>query len=167
MHFLAEKMSVYKKIFSLSFCALLLVGCGATTDAVKDVFTVMTNANISVVSSDNVNPDLNGRPSPILFRLYELKSNSAFVNADFFALYDAGTGELATDYVSHKDWLLQPGESIEISNKLSDQTRYLGVMAAYRDINNAVWRHVIEVTPDVDLNLQILLTNNQLKLATK
>jgi type VI secretion system protein VasD len=69
--------------------------------------------------------------------------------------------------VSHKDWLLQPGESIEISNKLSDQTRYLGVMAAYRDINNAVWRHVIEVTPDVDLNLQILLTNNQLKLATK
>lgn len=166
MLFSAEKMSVYKKICSLSFCAVFLVSCGATS-AMKDVFTVMTNASISVTSSDNVNPDLNGRPSPILFRLYELKSNSAFLNADFFALYDSGTGELATDYVSHKDWLLQPGETVEISNRLSDQTRYLGVMAAYRDINNAVWRNVIEVTPDEDLNLTILLTNNELKLATK
>ncbi|MGJ8680366.1 type VI secretion system lipoprotein TssJ [Paraglaciecola sp.] len=167
MHLLTQKISKYWKSFSLGFFAILLVSCGATTSAVKDVFTVITNAEFSVITSDNVNPDLNGRPSPILFRVYELKSNSAFVNADFFALYDTGAGELAADYVSHKDWLLQPGETLKTDNQLSEQTRYLGVMAAYRDINNSVWRRVIEITPDEDLKLNITLSNNELKITTK
>jgi type VI secretion system VasD/TssJ family lipoprotein len=44
--------------------------------------------NLKLTGSDQLNPDLNGRPSPIVVRLFELKHPVTFENADFFSLYE-------------------------------------------------------------------------------
>jgi type VI secretion system VasD/TssJ family lipoprotein len=52
--------------------------------------------NLKLTASDQLNPDLNGRPSPIVVRLFELKHPVTFENADFFSLYERAKESLAT-----------------------------------------------------------------------
>jgi len=42
----------------------------------------------SIKAAPTTNTDPRGRPSPIVVRVYELKSISAFNNADFFSRFD-------------------------------------------------------------------------------
>ncbi|MDN4502245.1 type VI secretion system lipoprotein TssJ [Alteromonadaceae bacterium BrNp21-10] len=158
-----HKLMTALKLLVLSLATTLLLGCGAT-NAVKDVFTVMTRGDITVVAANNVNPDINGRPSPIMIRVFELKSTAAFNNADFFALYDRGSAELGSDYVSHDDMDIKPGQTKQMSRDFSLETRYFGVIAAYRDINNATWKRVVTITPDSDSEITISLNSNDLKV---
>ncbi|MGB7990462.1 MAG: type VI secretion system lipoprotein TssJ, partial [Candidatus Methylophosphatis roskildensis] len=39
----------------------------------------------TIDAAATVNPDANGRPSPIVMRMFELRSIAAFNNADFFS----------------------------------------------------------------------------------
>lgn len=151
------------RLFAIGFMAIVLGGCGAT-EMVQDVFTTITKADLTIKAAQNLNPDIDGRPSPILLRFFELKSTAAFNNADFFTLYDQSVGELGADYVAHFDVEMKPGESIEMPREFLADTRYLGVMAAYRDINNSVWRRIIDIEVDSNSELLITLNSNDLKI---
>ena len=154
------------RLFAIVFAAFMLAGCGAT-GMVQDVFTTITKADLSIQAAQNVNPDINGRASPILLRFFELKSTAAFNNADFFTLYDQSVGELGADYVAHFDVEMKPGESIEIQREFMLDTRYLGVIAAYRDINNSVWRRVVDIEVDSNSDLLITLSSNEIKIVSQ
>ena len=117
------------------------------------MFTVLTACSISprallfptkissqILASFDINPDANGRPSPLVVRIYELKSNNTFDNADFFKLYDEEEATLGGDLLTRKEFELSPGEGREIIYKAHDQARYFGVVAAYRNIDQARWR---------------------------
>lgn len=69
---------------TLAMLASLLVlgGCSALSP-----YSKLTKLDLELHGSDRLNPDLNGRPSPIVLRLLELKHPVAFENGDFFALY--------------------------------------------------------------------------------
>lgn len=56
-------------------------------------------------------PNGNGRPSPIVVRLFELKHPVTFENADFFSLYERAKETLAPDLVASEEIELRPGES--------------------------------------------------------
>ena len=151
------------RLFAIGFAALVLGGCGAT-GIVKDVFSTITKADLTIQAAQNVNPDINGRPSPILLRFFELKSTAAFNNADFFTLYDQSVGELGPDYVGHFDVEMKPGDTVEMPREFLADTRFLGVMAAYRDINNSVWRRIVDIEVDSNSDLLITLDSNEIKI---
>jgi type VI secretion system protein VasD len=155
--------TIFPRLLIISFFTLMLSGCGATS-MVEDVFSTITKADLIIEAAPNVNPDIDGRPSPVLLRFFELKSTSAFNNADFFSLYDQGVGELGADYVGHFDVEMKPGESKEIPKEFLPDTRYLGVIAAYRDINNAVWRRIIDIEVDSNSDLLITLNSNEISI---
>jgi type VI secretion system protein VasD len=161
-----NKIGVLKLNITVILLMLLLNSCG-TGDMVKDVFTTITKADITIIASANLNPDIDSRPSPITIRIYELKSSSAFNNADFFALYDRDVSELGADYVARDDVEISPGETKQIARELSLDTRYLGIIAAYRDINNSVWRRVIEIEPDSNSMIAIKLNNNNMTMTVE
>lgn len=95
-----------------------------------------------------INPSVNKRPSPLVLRVYELKSATAFNSADFVALYQRDQAELAADLVSREEIVLQPGESRAIAAKtLAPEVRFIAVMGAFRDIEHARWRSVAAVLP--------------------
>ena len=110
------------------------------------MFTVLTACSFptkidtQVLVSFDTNPDANGRPSPLVIRIYELKSINIFNNSDFYNLYYDKEDTLGGDLLSRKEFELSPGGGREIFHKASDQTRYLGVIAAYRNIDQARWR---------------------------
>ncbi|MBB4866930.1 type VI secretion system protein VasD [Pseudomonas nitritireducens] len=114
-------------------------------------YSKITKLELSLSASDQLNPDLDGRPSPIVVRLIELKSPVAFENADFFSLYDRSREALAPDLVASEEIEMRPGETRELKLTVNDGSRYVGVLAAYRDLPETRWRYVVTLAP-VQLN---------------
>jgi len=104
-----------------------------------------TKIEADIAAAEDLNPDHRGRASPLVVRIYQLKSDLAFNNASFFALYDNDEAELGADLVGKEEIELRPGEDMVYSRKLEDDTRFVGVLAGYRDIDNASWRAVTEI----------------------
>jgi type VI secretion system protein VasD len=95
-----------------------------------------------MVASEQVNPDAAGRSSPIVVRLFQLRTDGAFAAAEFFDLYEKEKQVLGESLVSREEYVLAPGETRELEIPVNAQTSYLGVLAAYRDIRSAQWRAV-------------------------
>ena len=99
-----------------------------------------TVLKVDVVAATNANPDSHGRASPVVVRLLELKSLAAFQNADFFALFERDKETLSSDLVAKDEIVLHPGDRREFKRELNADTRFIAVVAAYRDIERSRWR---------------------------
>lgn len=97
-------------------------------------------AKARLVASEQVNPDESGRASPIVVRLFQLRADGEFAAAEFFDLYGKEKEILGESFVSREEYVLTPGQTRDLEIPLNAQTRYLGVIAAYRDIRAAQWR---------------------------
>lgn len=105
---------------------------------------VKVKSDISAV--EGLNPDHQGRPSPVKIIVFQLASADAFANADFFSLFDPESGVLGGDELARTELLLQPGETRRWEPEFSDETLFVGVIAAFRDIENAQWRASVALT---------------------
>jgi len=117
---------------------LSLTGCAALSP-----YSDMTKLDLTLNGSDQLNPDLHGRPSPIVLRLIELKHPVSFETADFFSLYQRPKEALSPDMVVLEELELRPGEQREMKLSVQPGSRYVGVLAAYRDLPESNWRVVI------------------------
>lgn len=113
-----------------------LAGCAA-----KPAKPVATKAVLS--ASEDVNPDSTGRPSPIVVRIYQLRGDTEFNNADFFALYEKDKEILGASLIAREEKTLFPGQQIETDMPLSPEARFVGAVAAYRDLGSSRWRAMI------------------------
>ena len=102
----------------------------------------------TIEASPQVNPSASRRPSPILVRIYELKSVASFNAADFMSLYQRDQASLAADMLAKEEFTLAPGETKSFAKTLAPDTRFLGVVGAYRDLEHARWRSVVPITPN-------------------
>jgi type VI secretion system protein VasD len=115
----------------------------------------------------NVNPDARKRPSPVTVRVYTLKARAAFDNADFFALYEKDKETLGADLVDKDEFQLKPGENRSLDKLLAPEVAYLGVFAAFRDLERAQWRTVVTVVPRTVNVLQIVLEQSNVTIMKK
>lgn len=118
----------------------LLVGCSSTPRPVMPSLL-----EVRVVASPDANADARGRGTPILVRIYELRSPDVFERADFFALNDKDQAVLSDDLLHREEFLLQPGQTRVVTRKTSNDTRAIGVMAAYRAIDTSTWHATASV----------------------
>jgi type VI secretion system protein VasD len=124
------------KIASFFACALL----GACASSRNDTTPVQVRTKLTAAA--DINPDAAGRASPLVVRVYGLRADPEFSKADFFALYDREKETLAAAMTNSQEYVLQPGETREVRVPMSRDARYVGVIAAYRDIRGARWRVV-------------------------
>jgi type VI secretion system protein VasD len=99
----------------------------------------------AIVAAADVNLDPEGRPSPIVVRIYQLQSVTKFNNADFFALYDDAAGALGADMIAFDEFTLRPGQSLDYQAQVKPSAKFIGALAAFRDINSAQWRADLEL----------------------
>jgi len=107
-------------------------------------------ARLTVAARADVNPDESGRPSPVVLRVYQLKDDAAFKNADFFALFDKEEATLAASLIDRREFVLSPGDQRSLDYPVSGEANFLAVAAAFRDIRNADWR-ALTVAPKKSL----------------
>ena len=106
--------------------------------------------SISIVAAPKLNPDVRGRASPVTVRLYELKSVAPFNTADFMSLYEQDRSVLGSELVAREELMMEPGETKAINKLLGPEVRGLGVIVAFRELERAQWRAVVNVVPGKD-----------------
>ena len=77
--------------------------------------------------------------------LYQLKEPSAFNAANFFDLYDKPQSTLGQDYLGAQRVYVKPGQKFGLSFPVQAGTKYIGVVAAYQNIQHAQWRTVVKL----------------------
>ena len=102
------------------------------------------------------NPDAHNRPSPVVVRLYELKSSAAFDAADFLSLYERDQATLGAEMGAREEFTLRPGESKLWEKTVGADVRFIGVIAAFRNIERARWKTLIPVKPNTRNVVKIL-----------
>src|SRR5690606_36593768 len=119
---------------------MLLAGCGGSPLAPSPPQPFA--ATLTVQAAAEVNPDAQGRASPVFVRLYQLKDAGAFNNASYDALQSQEAATLGDSVMVREELPLALGASQELQLKIEPQTRFIGVIADCRDIPNARWRAV-------------------------
>jgi type VI secretion system protein VasD len=125
--------------------ALGLAGCSSTPKG--------GTLRAELQAAANLNPSVSLRPSPLTLRLYELKSATAFNQADFMSLFQGDQAALGADLLAREELVLQPGEKRPYNRQLNADTRFVGLFAAYRNLEQARWRLVVPVQPGKTLKL--------------
>lgn len=131
-----------KSLAALAALAML-AGCSSLSP-----YSHLTKLNLKLVASDQLNPDIQGRPSPVVVRLYELKHPVAFENADFFSLYERARESLAADFVTSEELELRPGETLELKLSVQSGSGYVGILAGYRNLPDSQWRYTVKIMPE-------------------
>lgn len=123
---------------------LTLVGCSSVMQALlpNHYLVIMTQ------TSKNLNPDENDRPSPLFVYFIQLKAAETFRTADFFALYDDPKKALAADYISSSKLNLTPSTTGRIIIQLQPGVKYVGVVAAFSNQQDAQWRLDLPITSE-------------------
>jgi type VI secretion system protein VasD len=118
--------------------ALLLSACAA-----KPPEDVSIKGTVEAV--DSINPDGMGRPSPLLIKVFQLNAIDKFEAADYFALSDSAEATLGADLLGVESIRLAPGDRKPYEGEFDPQTRFIGVIAGFRNIHQAKWRAVVEM----------------------
>ena len=132
-------MRPFKFVLVAFVCTLGLAACASSDPAPPHEPVKMT---LTLKAASGVNPDDQKRAAPIIVRVYELKDAAAFNDADFFSLQDKDKTALADDLVTRDQFQMRPGDTKTIKRDAQQATTMLGVIAAYRDLPNSVWRAV-------------------------
>lgn len=131
--------------------ALLLTACAS------DPASLPTVVRLQIQAANDLNPSLGGQPAPVRVRLYELKSGAAFSRADYFSLVEAANATLGGDLVEQDELLIQPGEQLILERTLDEQSRLLGFVVAYRELDDSVWRQLVNIPARKTSSLAVTL----------
>ena len=115
---------------------LLLASCGGAPP--KDI--VLKG---DLIASETINPNREGRSSPVTVVVFHLKSADAFMSQDFFNLYQKDSGAIDADLIQRTDIQILPGQTVPMASEFDPETTHIGVLAAFRDIDNAEWRALV------------------------
>jgi type VI secretion system protein VasD len=121
----------------------------------------------AINADGSVNPDRGGRASPIVVRVYELKSVAAFNTADFFSLFDKEQETLGGELVGREEFQLQPAETRQYRRQLQPDTKFFGVVAAFRDLEQSRWRQAVPVPAKGSATLTLGIQARAITLAVK
>lgn len=110
---------------------LLATACGGPSP---------TTVSVKVIATPQVNPNSDNQPSPTVVRFYYLKSADTFNGATFFDIYDNDAKVLGADMLGRKEIEVIPGAVTTVDISAPPETPILGVIAGYRDLQNATWR---------------------------
>ncbi|WP_233834751.1 type VI secretion system lipoprotein TssJ [Paraburkholderia sp. ZP32-5] len=153
---------------------VLLSACGAwqtVSDTSSNAYHAVFFKQIKVLdvdlsARDALNPDDAGRATSVAVRVYQLKDRKMFDGASYEDLLKNDRTVLAQDLQASMASVLNPGASASLSQPMQAETKYVAVVAFYRNPGNGDgWKYVIEKKKlDADKPLRISLMD-QLLLA--
>lgn len=144
-------------------CAALLAACAAPSGPAAGARSLA----VQIEAAGDINPDARGRASPLVLRLYELDSTSAFMSSDFLSLFERDQATLGSALVSRDEWTVTPGQKLELQRPLQGRTRHLGAVAAFRDLERSVWRAAIDPAALGSSGLRLRLSGRMLRLESR
>jgi type VI secretion system protein VasD len=103
-------------------------------------------AVVSIVAAPDLNPNRDGRPSPVFLRLLLLRDGARFLNAGFDDVTAKSDQVLSASLLGRDERMVQPGSAITVTLEVPPEARMLGVVAEYSDLPDSRWRAATPVT---------------------
>lgn len=128
---------------SIIYVCFVLTSCSSTTENSVDF-------NYFITASADINPDIAGRPSSVIVRIYQLSNKINFENSSYDALFESNHNALGTEYITLDEYLIDPDSKKEVELKISENAKYIGVVVGYRSTDMVTWR-TVKVVPEGSL----------------
>ncbi|WP_419690405.1 type VI secretion system lipoprotein TssJ [Burkholderia theae] len=161
-------------VVSIAASVVLLSACGAwqsVSDASSSAYHAVFFKQVKVLNVDlsareALNPDDAGRATSVAVRVYQLKDRKMFDGASYEDLLKNDRIVLAQDMQASVASVLNPGASASLTQPMQADTKYVAIVAFYRNPGNGNgWKYVIEKKKlDADKPLKLELVD-QLLLA--
>lgn len=121
-----------------------LAGCSSTRRALN----LETSAEITLDATKNVNPNTDGKASPLVIRVLKLRDDRQFKQEDFLNLFENAKSRLGDDLIeSVRLKEIAPGEERVEVFKLTPEIRYLGILGEYIRYEDAQAKQIILIEP--------------------
>lgn len=127
--------------------ACVLAGCSSTASQKPYPY------RLELVADTMLNPDAQGRASPLQVTVYELSAPTNFESVDYFTLQGNARAALGDELVAVEQVILRPGQTHVIERPGNLQSRVLGVTAAYRNLDASRWRTTIKLPSPQNTNV--------------
>ncbi len=131
-----------RRAFAISMLVtswLVVAGCKSkpppAPEAPKPIIAV-----VSIVAAPDLNPNREGRPSPVFLRLLLLRDGTKFLNAGFDDVTLKSDQVLAGSLIGRDERMVQPGAALKITLEVPPEARMLGVVAEFADLPASRWR---------------------------
>ena len=97
--------------------------------------------------AQTLNRDINGRSLSVVVHIYQLKDAREFskLTFDMLASGRADSEMLGTSLLEKTDAIVVPGGSFISTEKLRDETKFLGIVAYFRNPDPHHWRQLLDV----------------------
>jgi len=119
-----------------------------------------------VKAAERLNVGALQHSSPVELRIYLLKSTTVFDGADFLAIYERERETLGEELIERQEMVLQPGETKVLPPKtLTAETRAVGVVAAFQNLDRGTWRGTFRVRANVPNPVEIRLEDATVRIA--
>lgn len=151
----------YLKVILSIYIFLILSGCGTSGGAPEPI-----EIELAISSTKNLNPDIDDRASPIVIRVYQLTQIDTFNNSDFFALYENDKTLLVNDLTFREEFEIKPDQSITKPFQVFPSGKHIAVLAAFRDLDKAQWKAILEIDPLDPDSLKITLEEYKVSIST-
>lgn len=118
-----------------------LVSCSSIGNAVMPQHRLL-----AMIQTDAIlNPDAQGHPAPLSVYFFQLKKADTFQSADFFSLYNQPKKTIGGEFVAVSKIELLPSTRSQLNVNLLDGAKFIGIVAAYRDVQKIAWRKVLPI----------------------
>lgn len=144
---------VYSAIFC--FLASLFASCSSPPPVIAPLHIPQAAViNLNITASSMVNSSNNGIPSPIKVTVLQLSSDSKFTSASFSALISKSEASLGASLQDIQSFYLKPSEKKVISVKVKPNTKVMAITAAFKTLNQTVWRKAFPIGKSMDVTYQ-------------
>jgi type VI secretion system protein VasD len=141
-----------------------LVGCGGDDPPPPPAPPPPKVVSLTVKAAPDVNPNGAGQPSPVVVHIYQLASATGFAETDFFQLRDDAAGALGDELVGGETFVLAPGGVEVYARELGEDVRFVGIIAAFRDLSAGKWRSFHAVPPATTTLLEADISGTEVNM---
>ncbi|MWP50316.1 MULTISPECIES: type VI secretion system lipoprotein TssJ [unclassified Gilliamella] len=142
------------KTLLVSLLIISLMGCGiaqSVSETAVEIKDSVFKWNVRTLHLDlkaraELNSDDDGRSSPVVIRIYQLKDADNFNAASYQELVDNDSEILQESLIESKEVVLKPDTSISIDTPFDKKADAVGVIALFKEPNlkDNSWRIVLE-----------------------
>ncbi|KUY84494.1 type VI secretion system lipoprotein TssJ [Burkholderia sp. RF4-BP95] len=158
-------VSTLASVLLLSACGVWQTVSDASSSAYRTVFFKQVKVlNIDLSAREALNPDDAGRPTSVAVRVYQLKDRKMFDGASYNDLLKNDRTMLVQDLQANMATVLNPGAAASLSQPMQVETKYVAIVAFYRNPGSGDdWKVVIEKKKlDADKPLKLELVDQLL-----
>lgn len=132
------------RLILIAVLAFATVSCGTTRKALN----METSAEFHLEANPDINPNSDGKASPIVLQVLKLRDDRQFKQEDFLNLFEDAKARLGNDLIEvTKLRELAPGEKRTEKLALSPEVKFIGILGEFVQYNDATAKALIRIEP--------------------